>query len=428
MTISSEVRKNGPYTGNGVTTAFPFTFKVFATSEVLVVLTDLTPADHTLVLDTDYTVALNADQDASPGGTVTMLIAPPTGYLLTLGGKLTETQSVVLTNNGGFYPEVVSRALDYLTILVQQLNERLSRSLSLPFSTGGNVSAELPPVSPGSLIGWKQDGTGLTNAGGTGVAPGGIVASNMAAGATATALVADIAASAAKTIPIDADTVGYVDSTTGNLVRATWTNIKAFLKTYFDTLYLTVTSADVRYLLAKPGQIIEFAGTAAPAGYLACPIALTYASATAYKDLAFAIGVTWGNGGATVNAGAFTPGNTYIIKTPGTTDFTLIGAANNVAGTVFTATGVGAGTGVANSEIALPWFPADYTGVQANGNVGTQTTGEVKLHDHFVGSPYAGAAGTWAIGSGSSNTATSSGTGGAANLAAGSRVLKCVKY
>ena len=43
----------------------------------------------------------------------------------------------------------------------------------------------------------------------------------------------------------------------------------------------------------------------------------------------------------TVSSGAFVPGSVYQILTPGTTDFTLIGATNNNVGTVFTATGSG---------------------------------------------------------------------------------------
>ena len=46
-----------------------------------------------------------------------------------------------------------------------------------------------------------------------------------------------------------------------------------------------------------------------------------------------------------INAGAFVPGTTYKIVSVGTTDFTLVGAAANVVGTTFVATGVGAGTG-----------------------------------------------------------------------------------
>ena len=48
-----------------------------------------------------------------------------------------------------------------------------------------------------------------------------------------------------------------------------------------------------------------------------------------------------------ITAGAFVNAKVYKIKTVGTTDFTLIGAADNNIGTTFTATGVGTGTGTA---------------------------------------------------------------------------------
>jgi len=51
----------------------------------------------------------------------------------------------------------------------------------------------------------------------------------------------------------------------------------------------------------------------------------------------------------TVTAGAFVSGTEYKILVPGTTDFTLIGATNSNVGTIFTATGVGAGTGTATT-------------------------------------------------------------------------------
>ena len=51
----------------------------------------------------------------------------------------------------------------------------------------------------------------------------------------------------------------------------------------------------------------------------------------------------------TVSAGSFTVGQTYQIKTLGSTNFTLIGASANVIGTRFTATGVGTGSGTAYS-------------------------------------------------------------------------------
>lgn len=50
-----------------------------------------------------------------------------------------------------------------------------------------------------------------------------------------------------------------------------------------------------------------------------------------------------------ITAGAFIVGVTYQIVSVGTTDFTLIGAATNTVGVSFTATGVGSGTGTAQT-------------------------------------------------------------------------------
>jgi len=53
------------------------------------------------------------------------------------------------------------------------------------------------------------------------------------------------------------------------------------------------------------------------------------------------------NTGSNQTAGSFNIGTGYTITTIGTTDFTLIGASANTVGTVFTATGIGSGTGAA---------------------------------------------------------------------------------
>ena len=162
LTISSSTRKAGPFTGNGVTTAFPFSFKVFSAADVLVVqaLTS-TGAETVQALTTNYTVALNADQNASPGGTVTMLVAPPTGYTLTLTSQVDNLQAVDVTNGGGFYPKVLNNAFDKATIQIQQLAEKVGRALKLPVSS--TASADLPSPVGGTGIGWNATGTALVN-------------------------------------------------------------------------------------------------------------------------------------------------------------------------------------------------------------------------------------------------------------------------
>ena len=50
-------------------------------------------------------------------------------------------------------------------------------------------------------------------------------------------LAADIHAATSKTTPVDADELGIWDSVASALKKLTWANLKATLKTYFDTLY-----------------------------------------------------------------------------------------------------------------------------------------------------------------------------------------------
>ncbi len=142
MTISSNLRRAGPYSGNGSATAFPFDFKVFAKADVRVTLTDEQGLESTLVLNSDYTVTLSSDQDSQPGGTVSYPVSGPpmpAGRKLTLSGSLPYSQPADIQNMGGFYPQVIEDALDRLVVQTQQLNEQLSRTVKV------NISDPTPP-------------------------------------------------------------------------------------------------------------------------------------------------------------------------------------------------------------------------------------------------------------------------------------------
>lgn len=52
-------------------------------------------------------------------------------------------------------------------------------------------------------------------------------------------------------------------------------------------------------------------------------------------------------------AGAFNVGSTYIITSPGDTDFTAVGADDSNVDTVFVATGIGTGTGTARKILLV---------------------------------------------------------------------------
>lgn len=159
MTISSTTRKAGPYVGDDVTTVLPFTFKVFKTADVLVKRQNADGSESTLLESTDYTVALNTNQDTAPGGSVTLAAVLASGTTVTLGTAIAALQQIQLTNQGGFYPEILNGALDRVTILIQQLIEEVSRTLRVPFSDADG-GAELGPAADRAnrLMGFDADG------------------------------------------------------------------------------------------------------------------------------------------------------------------------------------------------------------------------------------------------------------------------------
>ncbi len=78
--------------------------------------------------------------------------------------------------------------------------------------------------------------------------------------------------------------------------------------------------------------------------------------------------------GYLVNAGQFLPGTTYQIATVGTTNFVGIGAAANLSGTVFTATGVGSGSGNAYYVRTVESKLRDVVSVKDYGAIGDGIT------------------------------------------------------
>jgi len=145
VTIATQSRTAGPFECNGSTTVYPFTFKVFTTSDVAVIFRNTASGEEAkLVLNIDYTVALNANQNANPGGSITIIgPAYEAGNTLILTSELQYLQPTDLTNQGGFYPKVISDALDRLTIFVQQIRGLATRALKFPISDG-NLDTTLP--------------------------------------------------------------------------------------------------------------------------------------------------------------------------------------------------------------------------------------------------------------------------------------------
>jgi hypothetical protein len=147
MTITSTTARSGPYNGNGVVVDFDYTFLIRNEDDVVVTVTSSAGVDEVQTLTTDYTVSGVGSEN---GGTVTMVVAPATGEKLTLTRATALTQTVDLENRRSVAPEVLEGALDKLSLIVQDLDERIARAPKI------GVSA-----SPDSLDQLIADVTGL---------------------------------------------------------------------------------------------------------------------------------------------------------------------------------------------------------------------------------------------------------------------------
>ena len=134
MTINSPTRTAGPYSGNGSTATYSFNFRVFAATD-LQVIRAYSGTEFPLVLTTDYTVSLNANQLSNPGGSITLTGGNlPTGYTLTILSNIPNLQPADFQNTGGFYPEVLNDSLDRATMQIQQLGVSRDRTVRVPMS------------------------------------------------------------------------------------------------------------------------------------------------------------------------------------------------------------------------------------------------------------------------------------------------------
>lgn len=131
MTLETTTSK-AVYTGNGATTEFPFSFKVWDEDQILVSVTD---AQGYVQETGEYSVTLSAG-----GGTVFYLHdgAPlPSGWKLAITRDMPFTQEDDYITGTRFDPEVIETALDKATAERQQLLEQLQRAVILPPTSDG---------------------------------------------------------------------------------------------------------------------------------------------------------------------------------------------------------------------------------------------------------------------------------------------------
>lgn len=158
MSLSSTTNKV-IYNGNGATSVWPFSFPVLEADHLAVILTDVDGLE-TVLSASLYSV----DGIGDPaGGSVTypLLGAPIAGSTkLTLLRTVPYTQTTVLSNQGGYYPEVVERRFDQIYMALQQLEERVGRAslhlLSDPATEQSNL-ALIQQLQPTNILSERGD-------------------------------------------------------------------------------------------------------------------------------------------------------------------------------------------------------------------------------------------------------------------------------
>jgi len=127
-------------TANGVTTVFPYDFKILAAADLEVSLDGVVKT-----LTTDYTLSGVGDY---AGGNVTMLSAPANGVTVVRRRNMAYIREVDYQDQGELPTDTLDDDQDAPILMIQQVAEGLSRAVSLPPESSG-VSLELP--TPGAL-------------------------------------------------------------------------------------------------------------------------------------------------------------------------------------------------------------------------------------------------------------------------------------
>ena len=163
MAINTTTRQTTAFTsGNN----FAFAFKVYEESDVKVIrITTSTGAEEVLTITTHYTVTLNDDQNANPGGTVTLVssgnpVNLGSGFNVVITSKVQPLQQTEITNQGGFFPEVINDVLDKAAILDQQQQAILDKTIRFPLTqtVGGLEITENAATRAGKSLRFDASG------------------------------------------------------------------------------------------------------------------------------------------------------------------------------------------------------------------------------------------------------------------------------
>lgn len=162
MTVATNVSR-ADFTITTGTTEYPFTFRIFEDTDLVVILRATDGTVSTLVLNTDYTVDGVGDYNGGKVIVSSQFASDNDGAQLVVRRVLDLVQETSIRNQGKFYPETHENVFDRLTMIDQQQQEQINRSLKYPPAGSSGMSTDLPAPDPGKGLKWNATGDGLEN-------------------------------------------------------------------------------------------------------------------------------------------------------------------------------------------------------------------------------------------------------------------------
>ena len=155
MTVQKDVTKN-IYVGNGSTRTFPFTFECPAEHPEYIKVY-LMQDDGTALATSDYQLDMDAKQITYPSSGTAL----PEGKKLVIMRELPLQQMMNLVNNGAYFAEDVETAFDENVMAMQQIAEKLNRSIIMSVDIDGDAFVNEVPFEAGKSFRIADDGKSI---------------------------------------------------------------------------------------------------------------------------------------------------------------------------------------------------------------------------------------------------------------------------
>lgn len=152
MTVQKDVTKN-IYIGNGATTVFSFTFECPAEHPEYIKVY-LTQDDGTALATSDYLLDMSNRQITYPSSGAAL----PEGKKLVIMRELPLQQQMHLVNNGPYFAEDIETAFDEAIMAIQQISEKLKRTITMSVDIDGDAFVNEVPFEAGKSFRIADDG------------------------------------------------------------------------------------------------------------------------------------------------------------------------------------------------------------------------------------------------------------------------------